>query len=76
MNESHYQLDYLINRAREKEATLDEEERVLIFATNLLTVREFQMLPRMIKPLSLEELKRFFVPLAEELIQRLRPRGG
>jgi predicted nucleotidyltransferase component of viral defense system len=76
LNESHYSLDYLISRAREKEAAFDEEEGVLIFAINLLTVREFQMLPRMIKPLSLEELKSFFVPLADELIQRLRPRGG
>jgi hypothetical protein len=76
LNESHYPLDYLISRAREKEAAFDEEEGVLIFATNLLIVRDFQMLPRMIKPLSLEELKSFFVPLAEELIQRLRPRGG
>ena len=76
LKESHYKLDYLIGRAREKEAAFDDEEGTLAFATNLLAVNEFQVLPRMIKPLSLEELRRYFVPIAEELIQRLRPRGG
>jgi predicted nucleotidyltransferase component of viral defense system len=76
LNESCYELDYLIGRAREKERAFDEEEGILMFAASLLTVREFQMLPRMIKPMSLEDLRRFFVPIAEELIQRLRPRGG
>lgn len=76
LNESRYELDYLIGRAREKEAAFDEEEGILFFAANLLAVREFQMLPSMIKPLSLEDLRRYFIPIAEELIQRLRPRGG
>lgn len=75
LTESRYELDYLIGRAREKEAALDQEEGVLAFATNLRAVDEFIILPRMIKPLSLEELSQYFVPLAEELIQRLRPRG-
>ncbi len=57
LNESHYGLDYLISRAREKEAALDEEYGILDFATNLLTVQELQFLPRMIKPLTLEELR-------------------
>jgi predicted nucleotidyltransferase component of viral defense system len=73
LTESRYELDYLISRAREKEAAFDTEEGVLAFATNLLAVEEFQMLPRMIKPLTLEELRRYFVPVAENLIQRLRP---
>jgi hypothetical protein len=76
LNRSRYELDYLIGRACEKERAFDEEEGILMFAASLLTVREFQMLPRMIKPLSLEDLRRYFVPIAEELIQRLRPRGG
>jgi len=76
LKESRYELDYLIGRAREKEAALDQEEGVLAFATNLLAVDEFVILPRMIKSLSLEELSQYFVPLAEELIQRLRPHGG
>jgi len=76
LRESRYELDYLISRAREKEAALDQEEGVLGFATNLLAVEEFTILPRLIKPLSLDELRQYFIPLAEELIQRLRPRGG
>src|SRR6266849_1687971 len=40
LNESHYGLDYLISRTREKEAALDEEYGILDFATNLLTVQE------------------------------------
>jgi hypothetical protein len=75
LNESHYGLDYLISRAREKEAALDEEYGILDFATNLLTVKELQFLPRMIKPLTLEELRAYFVPIAEDVIRRLRPLG-
>lgn len=75
LRESRYDLDYLIGRAREKEAAFDDEEGVLIFATNLLSVKEFRFLPRMIKPLTVEDLGRYFFPIAENLIQRLRPTG-
>jgi predicted nucleotidyltransferase component of viral defense system len=75
LRESRYDLDYLVTRAREKEAALEQEDGMLAFATNLLAVDELTLLPRMIKPLSLEELRQHFVPLAEELIKRLRPRG-
>ncbi len=75
LKESQFTLDYLITRAREKEAAFDSEEGSLFFATNLFAVEDFELLPRMIKPLSLEELREFFVPLAEQLIQRLRPKG-
>jgi hypothetical protein len=75
LNESRYRLDYLISRAREKEVALDEGYGVLAFATNLLIVQELQYLPRMIKPLTLEELRAYFVPLAEDFIRRLRPTG-
>ena len=76
LTESRYELDYLIGRAREKEAAFDEEEGILAFATNLLTVAEFELLPQMIKSISLEYLRRYFVPIAEDLIHRLRPTGG
>lgn len=75
LQESRFTLDYLITRAREKEAAFDLEEGTLAFATNLFAVEEFELLPRMIKSLSLEELREFFVPLAEQLIQGLRPQG-
>lgn len=76
LKESRFTLDYLVHRAQEKEAAFDTEEGTLAFATNLLAVEEFTILPRMIKSLSSEELQQFFIPLAEELIQRLRPRGA
>lgn len=73
LKESRFTFEYLLSRAREKEAALDAEDGVLAFASNLLSVEEFQVLPRMIKVLSLAELREYFVPLAEHLIQRLRP---
>ena len=76
LRESRFTLDYLVRRTQEKEAAFDTEEGELGFATNLLAVEEFTILPRMIKPLRLEELQQFFIPVAEELIQRLRPRGA
>jgi predicted nucleotidyltransferase component of viral defense system len=76
LQNSRYDLAYLLSRAREKEAAFDTEEGTLAFAVNLLAVQEFQFLPRMIKPLSLERLWAYFIPIAERLIQRLRPHGG
>jgi predicted nucleotidyltransferase component of viral defense system len=76
LHESSYTLDYLISRAREKDAAFDTEEGTLAFAVNLLAVEEFRFLPRMIKPLRLETLSEFFIPVAEDLIQRLRPHGA
>ena len=75
LTESSYSVDYLINRAREKEAFLDQEEGVLTFATNLLAVDRFEILPRMLKPLSLETLRTRILPVADDLLRRLRPRG-
>lgn len=73
--ESSYSVDYLLSRAREKEAFLDQEEGVLTFATNLLAVDRFEMLPRMLKPLSLETLRARILPVADDILRRLRPRG-
>lgn len=73
LTESNYSLDYLVSRAREKEAELDTELGTLHFATNLLRVADFRFLPRMIKPLSLDELKAFLLPIAQEMVMRMRP---
>ena len=73
LENSNYSVDYLLNRAKEKEATLDNEYGVLLFATNLLRVEEFRFLPKMIKPLSLEALTSRLVPIAREILHRLRP---
>ncbi len=75
LKESRFELDYLINRAKEKEAAFDKEDGILAFAASLLNVSEFQMLPKMIKPLTLDELNSYIVPIAKKLIRQLRPRG-
>jgi predicted nucleotidyltransferase component of viral defense system len=73
LEDSTYSVDYLMNRAREKEGTLDNEYGILQFATNLLRVEDFQFLPRMIRTLSIEGLKSRFIPIAHELLGRFRP---
>ena len=73
LRESKFTLDYLVGRAREKEAPFDHEEAILEFATNLRGVKELHRLPRMIKPLTLEELQADLIPKAEAIIRRLAP---
>lgn len=73
LEDSKYSVDYLMNRAREKEGTLDNEYGILQFATNLLRIEDCQFLPRMIKTLSIEGLTSRIVPIAHELLHRLRP---
>lgn len=70
---SEYTIDYLLMRAKEKEAAFDQEDGLLAFATNLLRVEDVRILPRMIKPMSLQGLKAQLAPLAQEIIRRLRP---
>ncbi|MDH4186175.1 MAG: nucleotidyl transferase AbiEii/AbiGii toxin family protein [Nitrospira sp.] len=77
LQESPFTLDYLISRARDKEALLDSEEGMLIFAANLLTVKNLSLMRelelRIVKPTSAEQLRDFLLPLATELSQRYRP---
>lgn len=77
LQESQFTLDYLISRAREKEAFLDTEDGILLFAANLLTVQNLQLMrelePRIVKPVSAEKVQDFLLPLATELSQRFRP---
>ena len=76
LRESEFTLDYLVGRAKEKEADFDREDAVLEFATKLLGVKDLQLHQiRMIKPLVLEDLQSYLVPEAEALINRLRPVG-
>lgn len=79
LKESQFTLDYLISRAREKEALLDSEEGVLLFAANLLTVQNLELMrqlqPRILKSVSAEQLQAFLLPFAIELSQRYRPRS-
>lgn len=77
LKESHFTLEYLISRAREKEALLDTEDGTMLFAANLLTVQNLGLMrelePRIIKTVSAEKLQDFFLPLVTELSQRFRP---
>jgi predicted nucleotidyltransferase component of viral defense system len=77
LKESPFTLEYLISRARGKKALLDSEEGMLIFAANLLTVHNVNLLrklePRIVKPISAEHLREYLYPLAVELSRRYRP---
>ncbi|MGH7834834.1 MAG: hypothetical protein ACREQK_14415, partial [Candidatus Binatia bacterium] len=76
LRESAFGLDYLIGRAKEKEAAFDQEDAVLEFATKLLAVEDLHLHEiRMIKALNVEELRSFLIPRAEALIRSLRPVG-
>lgn len=77
LNKSQFTLDYLLSRAREKEAILDSEEGVLLFAANLLTVKNLKLMrelePRLVKFVSAEQLQEFLLPLATDLSRRYQP---
>lgn len=75
LKESSFTLEFLLGLAREKEAILDSEDGLLLFAANLMAVRNLQDMPRMVKPVSREELEAYLLPFAIELSQRFRPGG-
>lgn len=76
LRESKFSLDYLVGRAKEKEASFDREDTLLEFASRLLEVRDLSLHSiRMIRPLVKEELESYIVSEAETLIRRLRPVG-
>jgi predicted nucleotidyltransferase component of viral defense system len=72
LQDAEFSLDYLLARAREKEAMFDSPDGVLVFATKLLAVENLTLLPRMIRPMDMQTLQGRIVPLAEELIRGLR----
>lgn len=77
LKESKFTLDHLVGRAKEKEGAFDWEDAILEFATKLLGIKDLQLHQiRMIKPLSLDDLRSYLVPKAEEIIRRLRPSGA
>jgi hypothetical protein len=65
-----YDLDELIRLAKDKDLGLTE----FYFAGMLRESRRITTLPRMIEPLTAEELRAFFEPLATRLIRQLKPR--
>jgi len=64
-----YDLDELMRLAKEKDLGFTE----FYFAGMLRENRRITTLPRMIQPLTAEELRAFFEPLATKLVRRLKP---
>ncbi len=64
-----FNLDELMQMAREKDLGFTE----FYFAGSLGQIRHVQDLPRMIQPITIEELCAFFVPLADRIMLRLKP---
>ena len=77
LEESDFSVDYLLSRATEKDLSLEQEDGIFYFATNLKAVDGFQdfLKIQMLKPLTLETLKARLIPIADDLLRRLRPRG-
>ena len=77
LEESDYSVNYLLNRAAAKDRSLEQEDGILYFATNLMAVVSFPDLlkAKMIKPLTLEALKARLTPIARDMLNRLRPGG-
>ncbi len=65
-----FTLDELMRLAKEKDLGFSE----FYFAGSLDQIRQVQELPRMIEPVTLEELRAFFQPLAEQIMLKLKPR--
>lgn len=65
-----FNLDELMRLAKEKDLGFSE----FYFAGSLDQIGHVQDLPRMIEPVTLEELRAFFQPLAEQIMLKLKPR--
>ncbi len=65
-----FDLDELMRMAKEKDLGFSE----FYFAGSLGQIDRVQDLPRMIQPVTLEELRAFFLPLAEQIMLNLKPR--
>ncbi|MBI2194810.1 MAG: nucleotidyl transferase AbiEii/AbiGii toxin family protein [Planctomycetes bacterium] len=76
LEDSKFTVDYLAERAKEKEAAFEGEDGLLYFATNLLRVEDFQRLPRMLRPVDLPTLTRRLRPIGEQILNRLHPAKG
>lgn len=74
IEETDYSLDFLLAQGAQKEMSFEQDEGLLIFATNLLSVSQAKPLPRLLKPVTATELSDRLRPLAEEIINRLGPK--
>lgn len=63
--------DDLLPKARHKHVGMDD----YWLALSLARVSEVQVLPRMIKPVTLEDLNAFFIGLSDDVMKKARPPG-
>jgi len=75
LTETSLTLEYLLERARLKDAAFDDARAHLQFASDLLRVSSLAVPALMIKPLSLEEMRSRLKAEAEKIIRRLAPGG-
>ncbi len=62
-------LEKLIEKGKQKDLGLTE----FYFAGQLLNVKNFHQLPRMILPLELSALQKFFIEVADRLFDKIKP---
>jgi predicted nucleotidyltransferase component of viral defense system len=65
-----FDLDELMQKAKEKDLRFTE----FYFAGSLGEIRRVHELPRMIKPVTLEQLYAFYNPLATQILLNIKPR--
>lgn len=65
-----FDLDELMQKAKEKDLGFTE----FYFAGSLGEIRRVHDLPRMIKPVTVEQLNAFYNPLAAQIMRTLKPR--
>jgi len=64
-----FDLDQLIELAKQKDPGLNE----FYLSGMIRQIRKIESLPRMIKPVTLDELRAFFLPLAEQIMLKTKP---
>lgn len=77
LRETGWALEFILERAKAKEALLDDSRGKLIFADILMKVEEFPSLMgiKMVKPLILADLKTTLLDEAKRIIKSLEPLG-
>ncbi len=65
-----FDIDELIGLAKEKDPGLDE----FYLSGMIRNVQKLTSLPNMVLPITLEELRSFFLPLAEQIMLKTKPR--
>jgi hypothetical protein len=75
LKESRFGLEYLLERAKEKEIQFETDQGKLLFAANLLDLSKLDLPLRIIKPVAAKDMRTSLIAQSEELFRRMRPRG-